>query len=61
MGVNSDFRMTLHWSAKEQEWRVYEDNGDYWIAKSLSEIPTAVAGLLRGDVRDTLRMLDNLL
>ena len=46
--MNSDFRLSLHWFAKTQEWRVYADNGDYWCAKSLAELPKAVAALMRG-------------
>jgi len=41
-----DFKLTLHYFAKDREWRVYTESGEYCIANSVREVSNAVASML---------------
>lgn len=52
-----DIKFTLHYFAKEGEWRLYTDSGQYVAFKELSRLEHAVRQLLKGNANLTLHML----
>ena len=53
----SDFKLTLHYFAKDDALRLYTDSGQYVNVKQLDEIPQAVKQLLSSSAKLTLETL----
>jgi hypothetical protein len=52
--MNHDLKMTLHWFAKDRQWRLYTDDGMYYCATNLDEIKEAIRKSLLASARTTL-------
>lgn len=42
-----DMKFTLHYFARDREWRVYSESGGYATFKTMDEFPRAIGVLLR--------------
>jgi hypothetical protein len=51
-----DFQLSLHFYAKDDEWRVHDSYGGYATARTISEIPDAVRVMLRSASERLARM-----